>query len=146
MGEYDALGWRADLAGTRLLMALGHAPLILSSSNQIYRSAVLSAMAGSRYWPEFRGAILLLEEVNEYIYRVDRMLSTLQMAGALDGLAGVVLGGFTNCGPGEGHGALTLDEIFDDYFKPLGVPVFSGDQERSVPVTVPLRDARPALC
>jgi muramoyltetrapeptide carboxypeptidase len=88
--------------------------------------AVLSAMAGSRYWPEFRGAILLLEEVNEYIYRVDRMLSTLQLAGALDGLAGVVLGGFTNCGPGEGHGALTLDEIFDDYFKPLGVPVFSG--------------------
>ena len=43
--EYDALAWRADLAGTRLLMALGHAPLILSSSNQIYRSAVLSAMA-----------------------------------------------------------------------------------------------------
>ena len=43
--EYDALGWRADLAGTRLLMALGHAPLILSSPNQIYRSAVLSAMA-----------------------------------------------------------------------------------------------------
>ena len=43
--EYDPLAWRADLAGTRLLMALGHAPLILSSSNQIYRSAVLSAMA-----------------------------------------------------------------------------------------------------
>ncbi len=88
--------------------------------------AVLSAMAGSRYWPEFRGAILLLEEVNEYIYRVDRMLGTLQLAGALDGLAGVVIGGFTNCGPGVGHGALTLDEVFDDYFKPLGVPVFSG--------------------
>jgi muramoyltetrapeptide carboxypeptidase len=88
--------------------------------------AVLSALAGSRYWPEFRGAILLLEETNEYIYRVDRMLSTLQLAGALDGLAGVVLGGFTHCGPGEGHGALTLDEVFDDYFKPLGVPVFSG--------------------
>jgi uncharacterized heparinase superfamily protein len=43
--DYDALAWRADLAGTRLLMALGHAPLILSSSNQIYRSALLSAMA-----------------------------------------------------------------------------------------------------
>jgi muramoyltetrapeptide carboxypeptidase len=88
--------------------------------------AVLSAMAGSRYWPRFDGAILFLEEINEYIYRVDRMLSTLQLAGALDRLAGVVLGGFTNCGPGEGHGALTLDEVFDDYFKPLGVPVFSG--------------------
>ena len=43
--EYDALAWRADLTGTRLLMALGHARLILSSPNQIYRSAVLSAMA-----------------------------------------------------------------------------------------------------
>lgn len=43
--EYDSLAWRADVTGTRLLMALGHAPLILASSNQIYRSAVLSAMA-----------------------------------------------------------------------------------------------------
>jgi uncharacterized heparinase superfamily protein len=43
--EYDPLAWRADITGTRLLMALGHAPLILSSSNQIYRSAVLSALA-----------------------------------------------------------------------------------------------------
>ncbi len=89
--------------------------------------AVLSAMAGSGYWPRFDGAILFLEEVNEYIYRVDRMLSTLKLAGALDRLAGVVLGGFTNCGPGDGnYGTLTLDEVFDDYFKPLGVPVYSG--------------------
>jgi muramoyltetrapeptide carboxypeptidase len=87
---------------------------------------VLSALSGSAYWPDFRGAILVLEDINEYIYRVDRMLGTLKLAGALDGLAGVVLGGFTNCGPGEGYGSLTLDEVFDDYFKNLGVPVFSG--------------------
>jgi uncharacterized heparinase superfamily protein len=43
--DYDPLAWRADITGTRLLMALGHAPLILSSANQIYRSAVLSALA-----------------------------------------------------------------------------------------------------
>ncbi len=89
--------------------------------------AVLSAMAGSAYWPRFDGAILFLEEINEYIYRVDRMLSTLKLAGALDRVAGVVLGGFTNCGPGDGnYGTLTLDEVFDDYFKPLNVPVYSG--------------------
>ena len=88
--------------------------------------AVLSAIAGSPYWPRFEGAILFLEEVNEYIYRVDRMLSTLKLAGALDRLAGVVLGGFTRCEPGDGFGTLTLDEVFDDYFKPLNVPVFSG--------------------
>jgi muramoyltetrapeptide carboxypeptidase len=88
--------------------------------------AVLTSLAGSPYWPDFDGALLFLEDVNEYIYRVDRMLSTLKLAGALDRVAGVVLGGFTNCGPGEGYGALTLDEVFDDYFKPLNVPVYAG--------------------
>lgn len=89
--------------------------------------AVLTAMAGSRYWPRFDGAILFLEEVNEYIYRVDRMFSTLKLSGALDRVAGVVLGAFMNCGPGDGnYGTLTLDEVFDDYLKPLNVPVFSG--------------------
>jgi muramoyltetrapeptide carboxypeptidase len=89
--------------------------------------AVLTSMAGSPYWPKFDGAILFLEEINEYLYRVDRMLSTLKISGALGKLAGVVLGGFTNCTPGDGnYGTLTLDEIFDDYFKPLNVPVYSG--------------------
>jgi muramoyltetrapeptide carboxypeptidase len=90
--------------------------------------AVLTSMAGSPYWPRFDGAILFLEDVNEYIYRVDRMLSTLKIAGVLDRVAGVVLGAFTNCEPGEGYGTLTLDEVFDDYFKALGVPVYTGAQ------------------
>jgi muramoyltetrapeptide carboxypeptidase len=88
--------------------------------------AVLTAMAGSPYWPAFDGAILFLEDVNEYIYRVDRMLSTLKLAGVLDRLAGVVLGAFTKCEPGDGYGTLTLDEVFDDYFKALNIPVYSG--------------------
>ena len=89
--------------------------------------AVLTALAGSPYWPRFDGAILFLEEVNEYIYRVDRMFSTLKLSGALDRVAGVVLGAFTHCGPGDGnYGTLTLDEVFDDYFGALKVPVFSG--------------------
>ena len=90
--------------------------------------AVLTSMAGSPYWPQFKGAILVLEDVNEFIYRVDRMLSTLKIAGVLDQLAGVVLGAFTNCEPGDGFGTLTLDEVFDDYFKGLGIPVYRGAQ------------------
>ena len=88
--------------------------------------AVLSSLAGSGYLPSFDGAVLFLEEINEYIYRVDRMLSTLKLCGALDRLAAVVLGNFTNCTPGEGFGTLTLDEVFDDYFGPLNVPVYRG--------------------
>jgi muramoyltetrapeptide carboxypeptidase len=89
--------------------------------------AVLTSMAGSPYWPSFDGAILFLEDINEYIYRVDRMLSTLKISGVLPRVAGVVLGAFTKCEPGDGrYGTLTLDEVFDDYFKPLNVPVYSG--------------------
>ncbi len=88
---------------------------------------VFAALAGSGYWPALDGAVLFLEDINEYLYRIDRTLATLKLAGALDRLAGVVLGAFTNCTPGEGsYGTLTLDEIFDDYFKPLGVPVYAG--------------------
>jgi len=87
---------------------------------------VLASLAGSDYWPDFKGAVLFLEDVNEAIYRIDRLLSTLRLAGALDQLAGVVLGKFTKCEPGEGYGVLTLDEVFDDYFKGLNVPVFRG--------------------
>lgn len=44
-GQYDPVAWRADVTGQRLLLALGHAPLILSSADHVYRSAVLSAIA-----------------------------------------------------------------------------------------------------
>ncbi|MDI4634419.1 LD-carboxypeptidase [Pelomonas sp. V22] len=91
--------------------------------------AVLSSLIGTPYAPEFRGALLFIEEINEYIYRVDRMLSTLRLAGALNQVAGVVLGHFTKCEPGDGnYGVLTLDEVFDDYFLPLNVPVYRGAQ------------------
>jgi len=91
--------------------------------------AVLTSLAGTPYWPAFDGAILFLEDVNEYIFRVDRMLSTLMLSGDLGRVAGVVLGGFTDCKPSEGSfGSLTLDEVFADYFGPLGVPVYRGAQ------------------
>jgi muramoyltetrapeptide carboxypeptidase len=88
--------------------------------------AVLSSMAGSGFLPSFEAAILFIEDTNEYIYRVDRMLSTLMLSGALDRLAGVVIGAFTQCTPGEGFGRSTLDEVFDDYFLQRSYPVFRG--------------------
>ena len=103
--------------------------------------AVLTSLAGTPYMPALDGAILFLEDVNEYIYRIDRMLSTLALSGALARVAGVVLGGFTDCKPSEGsYGTLTLDEVFNDYFGQLGVPVYSGAQFGHVPrkFTLPL--------
>ena len=63
------------------------------------------------------------------------------------GLAGVVLGGFTNCNLDEGkYSALTLDEVFDDYFKPLNVPVYSGAQFGHIKRKFTLPIGRGGIC
>ena len=87
---------------------------------------VLTALAGSPYLPDFTGRILFLEDVAEAPYRIDRMLSTLKLMGALDRIAGLVFGECTDCDPGDGYGSLTLDEILDDHIKPLGIPAYRG--------------------
>ncbi|WP_028918232.1 LD-carboxypeptidase [Pseudoxanthomonas sp. J35] len=88
--------------------------------------SVLVALAGSPYMPEFDGRILFLEDVSEAPYRVDRMFSTLKLCGALDRIAGFVFGECTDCRPGDGYGSLTLEQILDDYIRPLGVPAYRG--------------------
>ena len=87
---------------------------------------VLTALAGSPYLPDFRGKVLFLEDVDEAPYRIDRMFSTLRLMGALEGLAGFIFGECTDCNPGDGYGSLTLDEILDDYIRPLGIPAYRG--------------------
>ncbi|MCL1633368.1 LD-carboxypeptidase [Luteimonas sp. SX5] len=88
--------------------------------------SVLVGLAGSPYMPDFAGKILFLEDVSEAPYRIDRMLTTLKLMGALDRIAGFVFGECSDCGPGEGYGSLTLDQIFDDHIKPLGIPAYRG--------------------
>ena len=88
--------------------------------------SVLVALAGSPYLPAFDGKILFLEDVEEAPYRVDRMLTTLKLMGALDRIAGFVFGECTSCTPGEGYGSLTLEQILDDHIRPLKIPAYRG--------------------
>ena len=59
--------------------------------------ALLCSLLGTPYFPSLRGAILLLEDVAEHPYRIDRMLNQLRLAGVLDEIAGLVLGQFSDC-------------------------------------------------
>ena len=88
--------------------------------------SVLTAMVGSQYLPGFKDNILFLEEVGEDIYRVDRMLTQLKLAGILNQISGFVFGKCSDCGPGSGFGSLTLEEVLDDHIKPLGIPAWYG--------------------
>lgn len=87
---------------------------------------VLAAIVGSEYVPDLDGAILFLEDVREQPYRVDRMITQLELAGLLEKLAGFVFGSCSECSPGEGYASMTLEEILDDHIKPLGIPAYRG--------------------
>jgi muramoyltetrapeptide carboxypeptidase len=101
---------------------------------------VLTAIIGSPYLPSWDGAILFLEDTGEQVYRIDRMLTQLALAGVLSRVAGVVFGRCTDCTPGDGYGALTLDEVLADHVKTLRVPAFRGamighiDRQFTIPV------------
>jgi muramoyltetrapeptide carboxypeptidase len=58
--------------------------------------ALVSSLIGTRYEPSFDGAILVLEDVSESVYRLDRMLTQLRLSGSLDQLAGIALGQFSD--------------------------------------------------
>lgn len=88
--------------------------------------SVLAALIGSDYLPDFSGSILFLEDVDEAIYRVDRMLTQLKLAGVLNQIAGFVFGKCTDCKPGRGYGSLTLEEVLDHHIAPLGIPAWYG--------------------
>lgn len=86
--------------------------------------SVLVSMIGSGYLPSFENAILFLEDIGESVYRVDRMLTQLKMAGILDQLSGFVFGQCTDCD--AGNNSLTLQQVLDDHVKPLQIPSFYG--------------------
>ena len=65
---------------------------------------MLSALCGTRWQLDATGSILLLEEINEPPYKVDRMIHQLKMSGVLDGVVGVALGSFTGTEPPEREG------------------------------------------
>jgi muramoyltetrapeptide carboxypeptidase len=87
---------------------------------------VLTTIIGSEFLPSWDGAILFVEDVDEGFYRLDRMFTQLKLAGVLSKIKGFVFGTCAECAPGEGFGGLTLEEIFDDHIRPLGVPAWSG--------------------
>jgi muramoyltetrapeptide carboxypeptidase len=98
---------------------------------------------GTGVLPSLRGAILFLEEINEPPYKIDGMLCHLRLAGALSGLGGVALGGFTKCVRRSRRPELPLRAVLEDHLRPLRVPAVqglpAGHGKRNVPLVLGAR-------
>lgn len=85
--------------------------------------SMVAACLGTPYALDFTGAIVLLEDLNEPLYRLDRLLTQLLAGGALAGAAGIVLGHFDLPATDNPDRLLGL---LADRLGPLGVPVAVG--------------------
>lgn len=94
---------------------------------------VLTALSGTPYLPDFKNAILFIEDIGEDPYKIDRMMSTLMLNGTLSQIKGFIFGQCTDCNPSGGYGSLTLDDILEDYILPLNIPAYKGAMIGHVP-------------
>lgn len=85
--------------------------------------AVFTALLGTPYFPNLTGKILMIEEVGELPYRVDRMLNQLRLAGAFKKIKGIILGRFVDCNEvNPDKKTLTLGEVIENYIASVKVP------------------------
>ena len=114
--------------------------------------AIITTLLGTRWMPDLRGTILFIEDISEAPYRFDRMLFHLKNAGALDGLAGLLVGDFGWTGE-DGEYESQRQSIRDatadsDYPIVVGLPYGHGKERLTLPIGVPVRvtlSERPGL-
>ncbi|PMZ77328.1 S66 peptidase family protein [Pseudomonas sp. FW305-70] len=82
--------------------------------------AMIAATMGTPYEIDAEGVILLIEDINEPLYRIDRLLTHLRLAGTLHKLRGVLVGDVA------GVEVAALDRLLKQTFAPLKIPVLSG--------------------
>jgi muramoyltetrapeptide carboxypeptidase len=87
---------------------------------------LLDCACGTEFAPSLRGALLVLEEIGEAPYRIDRMLTHLALLRAFRGVRGIALGSMKGCVPKAGFPQLPLGQVLRDRLGSLGVPVTRG--------------------
>lgn len=88
--------------------------------------SLLAAMTGTPFTLPAKDRLIFIEDVGEKPYRIDRMLTQLRQAGALDGAAGIVLGIFADCEADPEDHSLRLIETLRDRLGDLPCPVYYG--------------------
>lgn len=83
---------------------------------------LITSLVGTPYEPDFKKAILVLEDVSEEPYRIDRMLTQLHLAGVFNKISGVVLGDWHKCVSKDQNDG-DINAVLSEHFSNLSIPV-----------------------
>ncbi len=86
---------------------------------------VATHLLGTPLQPAFDGVILALEDVTEYPYRIDRMLTQWRLMGVLQQVKGIAIGRFSRCEPYPGTNSWTVEAVLRDRALDLDIPIVS---------------------
>lgn len=84
--------------------------------------SLIASSMGTPHELDTKGKILFLEDIDEYPYKIDRMLLQLKQCGKFRDASGIILGAWTGCEAKEGDNSLSLMEVFEELIKPENKP------------------------
>ncbi|MFZ5969580.1 MAG: S66 peptidase family protein [Bacillota bacterium] len=88
--------------------------------------ALIASTMGTPFEIDTRNKILFLEDIHEQIYRIDRMINQLRLAGKLQAASGFIIGEFIDYEPDNPDESLTFQQVMEDLILPLGKPTLMG--------------------
>jgi muramoyltetrapeptide carboxypeptidase len=85
--------------------------------------SILTSSLGTNYQPDFENKILFIEDIDEYLYKVDRMIWQLKFAGVFHQIKGLIIGHFTNIKDNSTAFGMSIEEIILQKVKEFDFPV-----------------------
>ena len=85
--------------------------------------SILTSSLGTNYQPDFENKILFIEDIDEYLYKIDRMIWQLKFAGVFHQIKGLIIGHFTNIKDNSTAFGMSIEEIILQKVKEFGFPV-----------------------
>ncbi|MCU0329099.1 MAG: LD-carboxypeptidase [Chitinophagales bacterium] len=100
--------------------------------------SIVYSMLGTLNIESFEGKILFLEEIDEYLYHIDRMFIALQRAGIFQKIKGIILGGFTDIKDHENPFGFSIDDIVEAHTSAYNLPIIydfpAGHDSKNYPI------------
>ncbi len=100
--------------------------------------SVLYSAIGSCSMPSFKNKILFLEDLDEYLYHIDRMMQNLKRSGLLNQISGLIVGGMTHMNDNDTPFGKTAEEIIYELVKDLNIPLAFNFPAGHVETNLPL--------